>query len=63
MPKFAVVVNNSIVNTIEASYSFVEELNNPSNLIEINENFLYGIGDYFDGEKWVTKINTDNVGE
>ena len=61
MPNFAVVVNDVIVNTIAASYSFLEELGNPSNIIEINENFRYGIGDYFDGEKWVAKINTQDV--
>ena len=61
MPNFAVVFNNEIVNVINASYSFVEQMGNPDNLIEVNENFRHGTGDYFDGEKWVTKVNPQYV--
>ena len=42
MPNFAVVFNNEIVNVINASYSFVEQMGNPDNLIEVNENFRHG---------------------
>lgn len=53
MPRFAVIKDNTIENTIQADSQQDAELLTKLECKEVNETFPYGIGWKFDGVKWI----------